>query len=251
MTTLRDCGVIIVAAGRGERMGGDVPKQFQLLAGQPVYWWSLCFFLSHHAVTEIALVVPPDLVEKTRQTLPPKASQSPLVAVVAGGPRRQDSVANGLSALGAKSLLVAVHDAARPFPPRNFDDVCAEARRFGAAIFGLPVTETIKHVDERSYITGTPDRSRLWVAQTPQVFQRELLSRALALCKERGIEVTDDAAAVALVGTSVRIVEGSRWNIKLTVPDDWLFAECIASHLQASRSSPVSDPSKMEGGPKP
>lgn len=247
MTALRDCGVIIVAAGRGERMGGDVPKQFQLLAGQPVYWWSLCFFLSHHAVTEIALVVPPELVEKTRHALLATVSQSPIVTVVAGGTRRQDSVANGLTALSAKSHLVAVHDAARPFPPENFDDLCAEARHFGGAIFGLPVTETIKHVDETGIITDTPDRSRLWAAQTPQVFQRDLLSRALALCKERGIEVTDDAAAVALLGNPVKIVAGSRWNMKLTLPEDWLLAECIASRLQRNKFPCLSHRSKKEG----
>ncbi|MCX7625969.1 MAG: 2-C-methyl-D-erythritol 4-phosphate cytidylyltransferase [Candidatus Sumerlaeaceae bacterium] len=250
MTLSRDCGVIIVAAGKGERMGGKMPKQFRLLVGEPVFSWSLQFFLSHDAVTEIALVVPPDLVEKTEHTLRQKASHCLPVMVVAGGTRRQDSVGNGLSALSAKSSLVAVHDAARPFPPLNFSEVCAEARSYGAAIFGLPVTETIKQVDDSGIVVASPDRSRLWVAQTPQVFQRELLASALALCNERGIEVTDDAAAVALLGRPVKMVEGSRWNIKLTVPDDWLLAECIGSQLRRDRPAFLPSRSKSEGVPE-
>lgn len=229
----RDCGVIIVAAGRGERMGGDLPKQFRPLAGSPVLLWSTRFFLAQPMVREVVLVVSADQLDRARAI--ESALRPREITIVAGGARRQDSVANGLAALTPESRLVAIHDAARPFPPENFAALCEEARASGAAIFGYPIVETVKRVGADACIIETLDRSQLWAAQTPQVFHRELLERALRQCEDKGIEVTDDAAAVALLGHRVKIVEGSRWNIKLTVPEDWPVAECLAAKLNPSQ----------------
>ena len=228
-------------------MGGDKPKQFQPLLGLPVYLWSVRFFLSHAFVKDVAVVVPSLFVDETHAALTKFLSQREHLFVVPGGERRQDSVRNGLNALKSTSSLVAVHDAARPFPPPHFDVICAQAQRTGAAIFGYPLVETVKRVDENLVITETLDRSCLWGAQTTQVFRTELLYQALEYCQKHGIEVTDDAAAVALLGFPVNVVQGSRWNIKLTVPEDWIIANSIAASLEAKESHDGCDQSSSKG----
>ncbi|MGC8741051.1 MAG: 2-C-methyl-D-erythritol 4-phosphate cytidylyltransferase [Candidatus Sumerlaeaceae bacterium] len=225
---MADCGIIIVAAGKGERMGGDVPKQFRPLAGYPVYLWSLAFFSTQPSVQEIALVVPAANVSSLKQNF---SSLSDLtVHVVAGGARRQDSVVAGVSALSPKCEYIAVHDAARPFPPLHFERLLAVACEYGSAIFAYPIVETVKRVGPDKSIHETLERSGLWAAQTPQLFRRELLAAALEHCQRNDVVVTDDAAAVALINGPVRVVEGERWNIKLTATDDWAVAEYLARH---------------------
>ncbi len=223
---MAEVGVIIVAAGKGERMRGEVPKQFRPLAGYPVFFWSLAFFASQPIVREIALVVPAFKVDELRQTF--AAVEQPKVRVVAGGARRQDSVSAGLASLSTKCEYVAVHDAARPFPPQHFEKLFALACERGGAIFAFPVVETVKRVGPDSQIRETLDRSELWAAQTPQLFRRDELDAALDDCERNNVEVTDDASAVALIGCPVHVVEGDRWNIKLTTSEDWQVAECLA-----------------------
>jgi len=229
-----DCGVIIVAAGRGERMGGHPPKQFRLLGGIPVFEWSLKFFASQPRVSHIALVVPPSQGIELKVSLR-KSAYATRAIVVSGGERRQDSVENGMRALPSSCALIAVHDAARPFPPLDFDAVCVAAKEFGAALFACPLSDTVKRGNEQAFAVETLDRTTLWAAQTPQVFQRELLARALDYCREHAIDVTDDAAAVALLGTPAKLLMGNRWNIKLTNPDDWFVAEALALQEHSRR----------------
>jgi 2-C-methyl-D-erythritol 4-phosphate cytidylyltransferase len=236
-----DCGVIIVAAGKGERMGGEVPKQFRRLGDRLVFEWSVRFFADQPAVRQVALVVPAERVPKLRLALA-AAGFGDRVLVVSGGMRRQDSVVSGLAALDRGCALVAVHDAARPFPPRNFETLCVEAREYGAALYAWPILDTVKRSDREGFAIETLDRSELWGAQTPQVFRRELLERALDHCNEAGIEVTDDAAAVALLGVAAKLVLGDRWNIKLTTPDDWIVAECLARMRSAPDAAPNAIP---------
>jgi len=223
---LRDCGVIIVAAGKGVRLGGEIPKQFQLLERKPLFAWSLDFFLGQEEVAHVVLAVPTEW-QKRVQGMLSEWGILERVSVVEGGALRQDSVLNGIESLPPECRIVAVHDAARPFPPHHFSELCQLARECGGAIFGCPIVETVKRVRE-GWIEDTLDRSVLWAAQTPQVFARETLHDALRKARQEGKEFTDDAAAVAATGSPVRMVKGSRWNLKITTPEDLLFAEWIA-----------------------
>lgn len=222
-----DCGVVVVAGGSGSRMGpGEAPKQFRPVAGKPVFRWCLDFFLAHPEVLEVVLVVPriqSDLARDLTADCDPER-----LKLVAGGARRQDSVSAGLEALGPDCKMVAVHDAARPFPPTDFSGLLKQARDSGGAIFALPVTDSIKRGDG-STIRENVSREHLWAAQTPQVFQTKLLRDCLQACNLRGIEVTDDASALQELGHPVRIVEGSRSNLKITLPEDWVLAEALAA----------------------
>lgn len=227
--SVADCGVVIVAAGLGLRMAGLEPKQIRLLAGLPLFLWSARFFDGCPCVREIVIVAPPSLTGRLA-SMSVGHRITRLRGVVAGGARRQDSVAAGIAALSPDCFLAAVHDAARPFPPENFRVAVDLARQHGGAVFGHPVTDTLKTTYE-GRVTGTVSRSGLWSVQTPQVFRRELLVEALRHCRVSGLDVTDDASAVEAVNGTVCLVPGSRWNIKLTVEEDWPAAEALARVL--------------------
>src|SRR5437868_2778547 len=141
-----NCGVIIVAGGSGTRMGGRELKQFRLLRGLPVILWGARFFAAQNSVHEIVLVVPEHEIESAR-VLFEKHGVGGRSCVVAGGERRQDSVAAGLAALSGVSSMVAIHDAARPFPPQSFDGAVQRASERSGVVFALPVTDTIKNVE--------------------------------------------------------------------------------------------------------
>ncbi len=226
----RECSVILVAGGSGNRMGGGVPKQLRPLLGLPLFLWSAKFFNGCAEVGEIVLVVPQGREEECR-ALCTAHSITRLSALVPGGRLRQDSVAAGITASSPAFPLVAVHDAARPFPSRAFHEAVRVARDEGAAILASPVGDTLKRV-EGSRITGTVDRTALWAAHTPQVFRRDLLARAMDHCAAKGVEVTDEASAVEHSGGTVHVVECPRSNLKLTTPDDWPLAEVIGFAMQ-------------------
>lgn len=231
-----DCGVVIVAAGMGARMGGAAPKQIRPLAGRPLVLWSASFFDHAASVREIVIVAPPGLTA-LMTSLCVGQGLSRLRGIVAGGPRRQDSVQAGVAALSENCRLVAVHDAARPFPPVNFEEGISLARESGAAIFGHAVTDTLKTSSD-GRVTSTMPRAGVWAVQTPQIFRREVLVKALKHCRCEGIEVTDDAAAVEAAGGTVCLVHGSRWNLKLTFAEDWPVAEALAHSLERQTPRP-------------
>lgn len=221
-----DCGVVIVAGGSGSRVGGE-PKQFRTMSGKPLLQWSLEFFASQSSTVEIVVVVPAAYLANGEEICVTACSPVP-VSCVAGGRCRQDSVYAGLRQLSHRSNLVAVHDGARPFPPTNFEEVVAEARRIGGAIYAIPVTDSLK-TSEQHLVARSVPRENLWSAQTPQVFRTDWLKTGLEKCSQEGVEVTDDAAAVEQLGYPVVLVEGARTNIKVTLPADFLIAEAIAS----------------------
>lgn len=226
-------------------MGGGVPKQFRQLVGRPLFLWATAFFDRQPQVRELVLVVPGESIP-TVEEMCSRARLSRPWSVVAGGSRRQDSVMAGVRALSPAARIAAVHDAARPFPPTDFASVVACARRHRAAIVAWPVSETVKLV-EREAITETVDRTNLWAAQTPQVFERDLLLHALIQSTDSGCEVTDEAMAIERMGIPVRIVPGSRTNLKITSAEDWIIAEALARTLGASQSQDVGtegDPSQ-------
>lgn len=197
---------VVVAAGRGARFGGELPKQYQPLAGHRVLDWSLA--AARAATDGVVLVVPPDRVDVDE----PGAD-----IVVAGGDSRSSSVRAGLDAVPSTADVVVVHDAARPLAlPALFESV-VEAVRGGAdgAVPGLPVTDTIKRV-RSARVVETLERASLVAVQTPQAFRADALRRAHA----DGGEATDDAGLVEAQGGEVVVVLGDPANRKVTTPDD-------------------------------
>lgn len=224
-----DCGMVIVAAGSGSRMGGGLPKQFMPLCGVPLYLWSARCFDAMWEVRAIVIVGPVDdvdaMAEQSRA-----AGISKLAAVVRGGALRQESVLAGLRALPRECAIAGVHDGARPFPGGAVAQAIASAREHGAAILAAPVPDTIKRVSDGA-ITQTLDRTTLWAAQTPQLAGREVMIGALERCASEGREVTDEASALEACGVSVCVVASPRTNIKVTTPEDWIVAQAIAASM--------------------
>ncbi|MFL5516863.1 MAG: 2-C-methyl-D-erythritol 4-phosphate cytidylyltransferase [Gemmatimonadales bacterium] len=224
----RDVGVIVVAAGRGSRIGGELLKQYQPIAGVPMVLRALRPFTAHAEVAQVALVIP---AEDARQ--PPgflAGLAGPGLTLVAGGEARRDSVAAGLAALRPECTIVLVHDAARPFVASGVvDAVIHHARRGEGAIAAVPVTDTLKQTSAEApdLIQRTVPRERLWRAQTPQGFPREVLTRAHAATAPE-ICATDDAALVEALGVAVHLVPDSPRNLKITTPDDLALAELLA-----------------------
>ncbi len=212
-------GAIIVAAGKGTRMGED--KVWLPLADLPVVAYSLKAFAAVPSVSRLVLVVSRERVERGRELV---AHLGIPALVCEGGARRQDSVRNGLDALG-EAELVAVHDGARPLVKSALIEACFEAaERDGAVVPAVAVRDTVKRASEELWVAETVDRAGLWAVQTPQVFKTELLCRAYDRLDR---EVTDDSAVVELLGHPVRIVPGDPWNFKLTVPEDMVVARAL------------------------
>jgi len=219
-TSLPTFGAVIVAAGRSSRMGG-VDKTFAPLLGTALIGHTLERFDSSPIVSEIVLVLAEESVDRGRQ-LVADAGYRKVCNVVAGGRRRQDSVCNGLLALTPCDYAM-VHDGARPVVDETvLERAVRAAMEHGAAVAGVPVKDTIKRVGPGQVIEDTPDRSRLWQAQTPQVFRYDLLLEAHRLGKG---DFTDDAAMVESLGHAVHLYEGSYENLKVTTASDLVVAE--------------------------
>ena len=214
---LLSVGVAIPAAGAGARMGG-VKKPFLELRGDPLLLWALRPFLRHPQVEAIAVALG---AEEWNE--PPKwlLTLDPRIRLVRGGATRGESVLAALDALPRALDLLAVHDAARPLLSHEILDRCIRAATQGrGAVAGVPAIDTLKQVDEEGRIVGTPQRERIWHAQTPQIFPRALLLDAYRKAKEAGIGNTDDAALVEAMGGEVVMVPGSPENLKVTRPED-------------------------------
>ena len=213
-----ELGVVVVAAGRSARMGGT-DKTFANVHGVPLVVHTLRRIAGSGAVTRIVLVVADEAVERARAMIA-EYRIGKVVAVCAGGERRQDSVYAGLLALG-DCRWVAVHDGARPCVTSDVMERGLEAaQRWSAAVAAVPVKDTIKVVGDDDVVTSTPERSTLWAAQTPQVFDYGLLMRAH---RSASADYPDDAAMVEALGNSVRVFLGSYENLKVTTPEDLVF----------------------------
>jgi 2-C-methyl-D-erythritol 4-phosphate cytidylyltransferase len=217
--------VIVVAAGRGTRIGGPVAKVFAPLGGRPMLVYALHTLARLSNLTSLILVVGSDYLERAGEVLEQHGPWPLAVRVVPGGAERQDSVAAGLALVDAATDLVVVHDAARPFVSLSSAEACvAAAAAHGAAIVAVPARDTVKLADDAS-ITQTLDRRRVWLAQTPQVFRSTLLREAYTQARQAHVAATDDAALVERLGTTVHIVPGEPTNQKITTPDDLHWAE--------------------------
>ncbi len=220
-------GGIIVAAGRGERMGAPVGKVYLPLGERPVLLHVVDVFERAPSIACYVVVVRPE-EERLCNTLLAARAPAKLVAVVPGGETRQDSVAAGLAALPGECEFVAVHDGARPLLSLTvLEGAVRRAWEVGAVVVGVPARETVKILGENGTIAATPERGRLWIAQTPQVFRRDLLARALAEAARDGFRGTDDSSLVERLGVPVAVFEGEPTNLKLTYPEDLLAAGAL------------------------
>ena len=225
---------IIAAGGRGERFGGTRPKQLHAIDGRSILERSVRLFVEHPAIDEVIVVLPPDLA-----AAPPLAAQpGKAIRVVAGGVRRQDSVANAFAAVPRHSDMVVIHDAARPFASADLiARTIAAAAESGAALAALPARDTVKRAQQRASsvdVVETLPRDTVYLAQTPQAFRRELLQAALEFAAREGLDATDEATLVERAGHQVRLVTGEETNIKITVPEDLPIADAIARRTAPS-----------------
>lgn len=231
MADWKHVAAIITAGGRGVRIGGNVPKQFLELNGKPILEHTLENFKATGLVDEVVLVVPVDSVTQVKQDY--KRFDGWLTQVVAGGAERQDSVGNGLNALGPAADIVLVHDGVRPFVTYEMLQQSIEtAHKEGGAICAIPVSDTLKRADENGVVSETVDRQGLWRMQTPQTFKRSVLQEAFDKAKVDGFYGTDEGMLVERLGRPVKLVTGSEFNIKITRPEDLVLGQRIAAFWQ-------------------
>ena len=211
---MRDVAVLIPAGGVGTRLGRSTPKQFLRVGGEAILTATIRHFRRYPRLAAIVVAAPAAHIERTRRLL------GAGVTVVAGGATRQESVRLALEAAPHGVRMVLVHDAVRPFITRGLvDAVLAAARVDGAAICGLPVSETIKRVRE-GIVEATLDRAGLCAVQTPQAFRADILREAHDKARRDGVAGTDDAMLVERLGHRVRVVPGLADNVKITTPED-------------------------------
>ncbi|HEX9632762.1 MAG TPA: 2-C-methyl-D-erythritol 4-phosphate cytidylyltransferase [Gemmatimonadales bacterium] len=221
-----DVGVLLPAAGKGERAGDGVPKQFRCIAGVPMLLRAIRPFASHPRVKEIVVALPAEHASAPPDWL--SAVVGHHLRVVAGGATRTASVRSALQALDPACGIVLVHDAARPFvSAAEIDAVIAVAEQGAGALPAVPVSDTLKRSDDGRQVTATPSRAGLYRALTPQGFPRALLAAAYAAAGD-ALDATDDAGLVEAAGGRVVLVPGRATNIKVTTPDDFELAEALA-----------------------
>jgi 2-C-methyl-D-erythritol 4-phosphate cytidylyltransferase len=212
---------VIVAAGKGTRMGPNVDKMFLEIAGKPVVAHTWQRFAATKCIDEIILVVRDGMQSEFEKLADTFSLNKKTFRLVAGGKERQDSVWNGLEAVSPETEIVAIQDAARPCTSEGLiEATISAARETGAAVAAQAITDTIKESGDGKIIERTLDRSRLWAVQTPQTFQVQVLKRALGEVRKRGFLVTDDTAACDLIGQPVRLVVTPQPNPKVTRPED-------------------------------
>lgn len=217
---------LIVAAGRAVRFGGAVPKQFREICGKPLLSWTISRFQQASSIDAIAVVVADEHLLYTSQKIVDPFGFTKVQKIVVGGETRQESVLKGLRSLPISTRLVAIHDGARPLTrPSDIDRVVQMAQTERAAMLAVPATDTVKRVRD-GYIIGTLERDSLYLAQTPQVFDYDLIFDA-----HRSVDAnaafSDDASLVEARGFKVRVVEPSSPNVKVTHTDDWAVVQAF------------------------
>lgn len=218
---------IIVAAGRGTRMGPNIDKLFLEVGGRPVVAHTWAKFDAAACIDEIVLVVR-DGIESAFNELAAKFHFTKPYRCAAGGAERQDSVWNGLQAVRTATNVVAIHDGARPCVSAELiEQTVRAAHDFGASVAAQRVTDTIKQSDDGLVISRTVDRAKLWSVQTPQAFRLPIIRQAISTARERGLNLTDDTAACELIGQVVRLVESRQPNPKVTQAGDLAMIESL------------------------
>jgi 2-C-methyl-D-erythritol 4-phosphate cytidylyltransferase len=235
---LPDVGVVVVAAGAGVRAGPGEPKQFRPILGVPMLLRALRPFTGHPEVRQVVVALPPGYAERPPEWL--AKLQGERLGLVAGGAHRVDSVRAGIQALPADTSVILIHDAARPFVSRGtIDAVIARARAGVGAVAAVPTSDTLKEIGQGSHrptprVARTVDRERIWRAQTPQGFPRQMLSDAYAQlgAATNGTAPSDDAEVCERAGFPVELIPDSPYNVKITTADDFRIAEALARELR-------------------
>jgi 2-C-methyl-D-erythritol 4-phosphate cytidylyltransferase len=215
---------IIVAAGSGQRFG-DPGKSFVPLHGKSMAWWSLQAASEASSVDEIILVCAEHSLDAGTALILDLPTDK-RVALVIGGARRQDSALAGIEATSTDTTIVAIHDAARPMVTAALFDEVITAASVGAAIAAIPISDTIKRIDDGRVLETVP-REHLVSVQTPQAFDKALLLDAFRLAEASGSSVTDEASLIEQMGGTVQVVRGSASNLKVTYPEDLVIAEAL------------------------
>ena len=227
------CTAVIVAAGKGRRMGTEVSKQFLPLCGKEILAHSVEKFERAEKIRDIVLVTGEDSLLDVRD-MAQEYGWKKIVSVVAGGKERQDSVWNGLQAVSADTEIVLIHDGVRPFVTEDILNHSIEtAVEMGGCVAGVPAKDTIKVCNGENIAVATPDRSTLWQIQTPQTFRKELILQAYQKAKAEGFAGTDDASLAEYSGCPVKVIMGSYRNIKITTKEDLLIGEAFLKEEQA------------------
>lgn len=228
------CTAIILAAGQGKRMKTKVQKQFLMLQGKPLLYYSLACFQKSDEIQEIVVVTGKKSIDYCRSEIIEKYGFTKVKSIAEGGKERYDSVYAGLEACSADTDYVFIHDGARPFVTEDIIKRTKEvAVTYQACIAGMPSKDTVKIIDENNMVSATPERSRVWSVQTPQVFLYSLIKEAHDTARSVSMQgITDDAMVVEQYkNTPVHIVEGAYENIKITTPEDILVAEKILEKI--------------------
>jgi len=233
---LAEVGAVVVAAGRSSRMGGGTPKQYRLLAGRPVLAHTLRIFEDAPEISFVVLVVAPGDEMWVRRKIVEVYGFRKCLSVVPGGAERQESVWAGLSALPPCDVVL-IHDGVRPFVPKErLGSLIDAALAAGAATLAVPPKDTVKMARMPGPSRTTLPRDRLWLVQTPQAFRREVIVSAHREAAQKGFLGTDDTALVEMNGGEVALVPGDYANIKLTTPEDFVFAEALIGRVTGMRS---------------
>jgi len=219
------CSAVVLAAGSSQRMGQE--KTLMTVGGMPVLVRTLLAFEKSEHVDEIIVVTRVDRIEDTAELCHGNGI-SKLKMVIGGGATRMESALAGVSACNKDAKLIAIHDGARPLVTKELiSRTVYAADKYISAVPVIPSTDTLKTVDENGVIIDTPDRSRIFRVQTPQIFHADMIKGALTKAAKDQLPITDDCSAMDMMGVKTHVVEGDPDNIKLTTPNDIIVAEAI------------------------
>lgn len=226
------CTAVIVAAGKGKRMGTEISKQFLPLGGKEILAHTVQKFEKTTNIRDIILVTGVDSLQDV-QEMAQEYGWEKIVSIVAGGKERQDSVWNGLQQVAVDTEIILIHDGVRPFVTEDILNGSIEtALEMGGCVAGVPAKDTIKVCDGENIAIATPDRSALWQIQTPQTFRKERIVKAYEQAKEDGFVGTDDASFAEHCGYPVKVIMGSYRNIKITTKEDLIIGEAFLKEEQ-------------------
>ena len=237
------CTAVVLAAGSGSRMRSDIPKQFMMLDGKPLIWYALQAVEQSAIIDDCILVTGAADIAYMWREIVGKYGFTKVDTITAGGSERYESVARAMEVLESGDMRVAnrdgyvfIHDGARPFlTEKLLEDTYAAAYAYGACVAAMPAKDTVKLADAEGYAVQTPNRSSVWMVQTPQVFEVQLICEAyrrltgqLPMLRQQGIQITDDAMVVeTMLSRHVKLVEASYENIKVTTQEDMKIAEVL------------------------
>lgn len=226
------CSVIIVAAGKGERMNTEVKKQYIKLHNKPILAYTIEKFENNNEIDDIILVTGKNDIKYCKEEIVEKYKFNKVKKIIEGGNERQYSVFNGLKEISKNTDIVLIHDGVRPFVSNDdIYNIIYNTHKYDGCILGVKVKDTVKVCDKNNFITDTPDRRFIYLAQTPQAFKYDLILKAYESLINSNCILTDDSMILEKIGYKIKIIEGNYTNIKITTPDDLYFGEAILKQL--------------------